>query len=200
MNSFDIFNQNEPKLTIRPESTSILMPLNNDNSNNRFEQNRLLNGKTKYEETNTIIKSLEEEIVNMKHKLSFVYEKDEEIAKLKKTILDLKKENSELKSISDEVIRLRLDNNKLSEELKNKSKLSTKNIEIEEIEEIESDKEEIEEYIDVNIPKLRIILMNRLKNKQKAHIEGLIKMYGLNKKNRVVKSEMKELLEQAIHI
>ncbi len=42
--------------------------------------------------------------------------------------------------------------------------------------------------------------MNRLKNKQKAHIEGLIKIYGLNKKDRVGKSEMKELLEQAIHI
>ena len=48
-----------------------------------FQTDILINGKTKYEEENTIIKSLEEEIVSMKHKLSFVYEKDEEIAKLK---------------------------------------------------------------------------------------------------------------------
>ena len=90
--SIDIFNDSvetsqkttDPMLTFRPESTSLnapeLLPLNNS-PDTRFEQNRLLNGKTKYEETNTIIKSLEEEIVTMKHKLSFVYEKDEEIAK-----------------------------------------------------------------------------------------------------------------------
>ena len=57
-----------------------------NNPDKRFEQNRLLNGKTKYEETNTIIRSLEEEIVSNKHKSSFVYEKDEEIGKLKEKI------------------------------------------------------------------------------------------------------------------
>ena len=59
----------------------------------RFQQNALLNGKTKYEESNTIIQSLEEEIVRMKHKMSFVYEKDEEIAKLKDETHQLKKKN-----------------------------------------------------------------------------------------------------------
>ena len=59
-----------------------LLPLHNK-KDDRFQTDVQLNGKTRFEEKNTIIKSLEEEIVNMKHKLSFVYEKDEEIGKLK---------------------------------------------------------------------------------------------------------------------
>ena len=68
-----------------------LLPLHNK-KDDRFQTDVQLNGKTRFEEKNTIIKSLEEEIVNMKHKLSFVYEKDEEIGKLKGTVNDLKKE------------------------------------------------------------------------------------------------------------
>ena len=51
-----------------------LLPLHN-RKDDRFQTDIQLNGKTKFEESNTIIKSLEEEIVSMKHKLSFVYEK-----------------------------------------------------------------------------------------------------------------------------
>ena len=58
-----------------------LLPLHNK-KDDRFKTDIQLNGKTRFEESNTIIKSLEEEIVSMKHKLSFVYEKDEEIGKL----------------------------------------------------------------------------------------------------------------------
>ena len=83
----------------------------------RFQQNVLLNGKTKYEETNTIIKSLEEEIVSLKYKMSFIYQKDEEIGTLKETIQNLIKENKELDSYSKEVIVLRLENKMLKEEL-----------------------------------------------------------------------------------
>jgi hypothetical protein len=208
--SIDIFNQtNINKLNMRPDTTSLVQPLNND-INDRFNQNRLLNGKTRYEETNTIIKSLEEEIVNMKHKLSFVYEKDEEICKLKDTIISLKNDNKELEVLSNEVVKLRLENKQLTDELmdiknnqiKNKT-ISNKIINNQEIFEdidIIEDIEDIEEYIEVDIPKLRNILMLRLKNKQISHINSLISMYGLNNKRRVCMSEMKELLEQAIHI
>ena len=60
---------------------------------------------------------MEEEIVSMKHKLSFVYEKDEEIAKLKDEINELKKENTELKPYSTEVVKLRLESKQLNDEL-----------------------------------------------------------------------------------
>ena len=42
----------------------------------------------------------------MKHKLSFVYEKDEEIGKLKEQVTELKKNNTELQSLLDDSIKL----------------------------------------------------------------------------------------------
>ena len=110
----------DPLMNFRPQSTSLnapeLLPLHN-NQDKRFEQNRLLNGKTKYEETNTIIKSLEEEIVSMKHKLSFVYEKDEEIGKLKEKVNELKKQVTDLESSTQELVKMRLENKQLQNEL-----------------------------------------------------------------------------------
>jgi hypothetical protein len=43
-------------------------------------------------------------------------------------------------------------------------------------------------------------LLTRLKDKQKDHIEKLIEQYGLKRKNRVKRSLMEEMLEQAIHL
>ena len=224
--------QSDPLLTFRPESTSVnapdLLPLHN-NPDERFKQNRLINGKTKYEEDNTIIKSLEEEIVNMKHKLSFIYEKDEEIAKLKDQVNTLKKQNTELQSYSEEAVKLRIDNKRLEDELvllrvqstssvklTSDNKLLTEklneltkekekekdNFHIEDIENIEDieDIEDIEEMINVNVHHLRRTLLNRLKDKQSEHIESLINTYGLKRKNQVKRSVMERMLGEAIHL
>lgn len=243
--SIDIFNDSvetsqkttDPLLTFRPESTSLnapeLLPLNNS-PDTRFEQNRLLNGKTKYEETNTIIKSLEEEIVTMKHKLSFVYEKDEEIAKLKDELNTLKKENTELQNDLDGNVKLKIENSRLSDELqlikeklnhyeklskenkllKQKLKMRTSKFDkkvIEDIQQIEdisiSDDDDdidivepVDEMINIDIRHLRQVLLTRLKSKQIEHIESLITIYGLKRKNQVKRSVMERMLEEAIHM
>ena len=62
----------------------------------------------------------------------------------------------------------------------------------------EEDKEE--ELMDVNVPHLRKVLFNRLRDKQAHHIEGLINTYNLKKKNKIKKSVLEKLLEQAIHL
>ena len=215
----------DPLMDFRPQSTSLnapdLLPLHN-NPDNRFEQNRLLNGKTKYEETNTIIQSLEEEIVSMKHKLSFVYEKDEEIGKLKEKVNELKKQITDLESSTQELVKMRLENNQLQtelmelkqtrlelEKLTSENKLLREKLksidndeskqvidDIQEIEEIE----EIDEMINVNIHQLKTVLLNRLKDKQISHIESLINTYGLKRKNQVKRSVMERMLEEAIHL
>jgi len=201
----------------RPASSNIsskdLLPLTN-NHEQRFQTDILINGKTHYEEKNTIIKSLEEEIVNMKHKMTFVYEKDEEILKLKEEITNLKKEIKESEIISSQNDELRLENKTLKEQLTDirssqnsqdfllaenkmlKEKLKDESSSIEDIEEIE----EIEEFVDVNIPQLRSVLLNRLKEKQTKHIETLINQYQLKNKNKVKKSVMEQLLLDAIHL
>ena len=210
----------------RPVKASDLLPVNN-NHDKRFEQNALLYGKTRFEEKTTIIKSLEEEIVSMKHKLSFIYEKDTEISKLKDKVLSLQKQIKDLEGETKEVNKLRLSNTKLRNELEqlrlqtnNIDKLETENkLLINKLKDIDSNEtiEEIDDiedidYIDdnddiqkdeemiVNIPLLRKVLFNRLQDKQKKHIETLIHSYGLKKMNKVKKSVMENLLEEAIHL
>jgi len=205
-----------------------LLPLHNKKGD-RFQTDIQLNGKTRFEESNTIIKSLEEEIVNMKHKLSFVYEKDEEIGKLKGTINDLKKDNKELQSYSSECMKLRLEVKQMKDQLdfqelqtnqqdklmkenkllKGKLKEFTKEDEgehsITDITTItdflsDSEEEKEEELMDVNVPHLRKVLFSRLRNKQAHHIEGLINTYNLKNKNKIKKSILEKMLEQAIHL
>ena len=202
-----------------------LLPLHNKRDD-RFQTDIQLNGKTRFEEKNTIIKSLEEEIVNMKHKLSFVYEKDEEIGKLKENINDLKKEIKELQGYSSECMKLRLENKNLKDQLdllsmnKNTNdKLESENMNLKDkikeltneentitdITEFISDDDDLsyesdEELMDVNVPQLRSVLFRRLQDKQKQHIDNLINSYDLRRKNKVKKSVLEKMLEQAIHL
>jgi len=234
------------KLNFRPESSSLdLLPVTIIDE--RFKQNQLINGKTRYEQENTIIKSLEEEIVNMKNKMSFVYEKDEEIGKLNEEIISLKKQLADYNSYSEEVVSLRTLNNKLNEEVESlrleNNKLNEQililNNELKKFKELEIENdtpleekelikqlnekiellesklrekttvttvaktdiiEDIDEMIDINVHHLREVLTNRLKVKQTEHIESLIESYGLRRTNRVKKSVMEKMLEEAIHL
>ena len=213
----------------KKDDTSVLakdlLPLHNKRDD-RFQTDIQLNGKTRFEEKNTIIKSLEEEIVNMKHKLSFVYEKDEEIGKLKGTVNDLKKEIKELQSYSSECMKLRLENKNLKDQLdlqsmnkntNDKLESENKNLKdkikeltnedntITDITEFISDDDDLsyesdEELMDVNVPQLRSVLFRRLQDKQKQHIDNLINSYDLKRKNKVKKSVLEKMLEQAIHL
>jgi len=206
-----------------------LLPLHNK-KDDRFQTDIQLNGKTRFEETNTIIKSLEEEIVSMKHKLSFVYEKDTEIGKLKELVNGLKKDNKELQRSSQESTKLRIENKQLKDQLdlvsmkdnqndklisenrllKDRLKEVTKeDNSITDITDVLSDSDEgagagadslEEEMMDINIPQLRKVLLTRLKDKQTEHIENLINSYNLRKMNKVKKSVLERMLEEAIHL
>jgi len=205
-----------------------LLPLHNK-KDDRFQTDIQLNGKTRFEEKNTIISSLEEEIVSMKHKLSFVYEKDTEIGKLKEMMNELKKENKELVSSSNECVKLRLEvkqlkdkidfqglqtnqtdklikeNNLLKVKLKELTKEDNSSLtDITDFTDIISDSEEddyhTEELMDVNVPHLRSVLFRRLRDKQAHHIESLINSYNLKQKNKIKKSVLEKMLEQAIHL
>jgi hypothetical protein len=207
-------------LDFRPDSTTTmahnLLPLNN-NPENRFQTDIIINGKTRYEEENTIIKSLEEELVTMKHKMSFVYEKDEEIATLTDKVTILSKENKLLQENVSELNRLRLENKQLKDKLdlqtlseSSNDKLESENKMLKDkLKELSNDSDsesiaDIDEVsdvmMDVNIPHLRKVLLSRLKDKQTQHIENLIGSYGLKHKNKVKKSIMEKMLEEAIHL
>lgn len=173
------------KLNFRPESSSISVPelLPVTSNDERFKQNQLINGKTRYEQENTIIKSLEEEIVNMKHKMSFIYEKDEEIGKLNEEIIGLKKQLADYISYSEEVVSLRLENNKLNEQiLELHNELKQEKTSIQE----ESDSKGSEELIKQLNDKIEL-LENQLKDRTKVStvtntdiIEDIDEMIDIN--------------------
>ena len=129
--SFDIFNDVERSAYSKQgSSTSMDNPINDLNKGkpNRFETDIMLNGKTKFQDSNTIINSLQDELLTLKEKMKFVYEKDEEIQKLKYEIDKMSKEASELASNRQELFRLKEENRSLRDEVEkgrtNEMKLS----------------------------------------------------------------------------
>jgi len=71
----------EDKIKEKPLQGEYLLPINN--MDNRFQTDILINGKTNFEKENNIINSMTDEIISLKEKISFVYEKDTEIQELK---------------------------------------------------------------------------------------------------------------------
>ena len=59
---------------------------NKNNNYERLQNNIYLNKRESYDDSNKLINSLNEELLSLKRKMKFVYEKDEEIQKLKTKI------------------------------------------------------------------------------------------------------------------
>ena len=85
----------------------------------RFQTDIIINGKTNFEKDNTIISSLNDEIVSLKEKMRFVTEKDEKIHKLQLEITSLKKDNIDNNRIKEENSKYRVENKKLRDEADN---------------------------------------------------------------------------------
>lgn len=119
ISNFDIFNDVErAAYSKQGESTILDNPVNelNKGKPNRFETDIMLNGKTKFQDSNTIINSLQDELLSLKEKMKLVYDKDEEIQKLKYEIDKMSKEASELASNRQELFRLKEENRQLRDE------------------------------------------------------------------------------------
>ena len=109
----------------------------------------------------------------MKHKMSFVYEKDEEIGKLNEEIISLKKQLADYIGYSEEVVSLRSENNKLNEQI-----LELHN-ELKQEKESESDgSKELIKQLNDKIKQLNdkiVLLENQLKDKT-TKFQLLLKM------------------------
>ena len=113
--NFDIFNDiTRPGSTLSPKE---LVPTRTHED--RFQTDIIINGKTNFEKDNTIIKSLNDEIVTLKNKMRFVTEKDENIHKLRLEVTSLKKDIAELNRTSGQYNHAKIENQKLRDELDN---------------------------------------------------------------------------------
>lgn len=115
--NFDIFNDVERGAFTKSTVTDNPVTDVNKGKPNRFETDIMLNGKTKFQDSNTIINSLQDELLSLKEKMKLVYEKDEEIQKLKYEMDTMSKEASQLATNRQELYRLKEDNKGLRDQI-----------------------------------------------------------------------------------
>lgn len=175
------------------------IPLRNSSITDRFESDTFINNKESFESNNSRINSLNEEIRELKMKCREIYEKDEMIVSLRKECEDLKNLLNDYEKCKGENEFLRKENNKLKDEIKS---LKDENISLKNKKdcEIKGESSKKDDKIDVDIDKIKNILLNRLKNTHHKHIDDLIEEYNLNDCKRIDKSVMEELLYKAIHV
>ena len=174
------------------------IPLRNSSLTDRFESDTFINNKESFESNNSRINSLNEEIRELKMKCREIYEKDEMIVSLRKECEDLKDSLNNYEKCKGENDFLRKENDKLKNEIKSLKDEKNKDISKEDKNRGESSKKD--DKIDVDIDKIKNILLNRLKNTHHKHIDDLIEEYNLIDCKRIDKSVMEELLYKAIHI
>jgi len=178
-------------------------PLRNNSVTNSFEDNTFINHKESFENNNSRINSLNEEIREYKDKLKILYAKEEEIRSLKTDCETLQKEVDECTKAKGENHFLRNENSRLKQELSDSIKIKEENRLLKEKikdHELIDDESKEEEKIPIDITKIKKILFTRLKDYHEKHINDLIDQYDLTKKKEIDKSMMEKILFEAIHV
>ena len=193
------------------------------NKYNRLESNIYLNKRESYDDSNKLINSLNEELLSLKRKMKFVYEKDEEIQKLKNKVNELQSNNiNSQDKCQTENITLRFSLSSLEE--KNKEYLnrineliSSENKEVELLNELKKDNSllkrelnllkkredfdvevKVKEKVKVDIQKLKRILSKKLENKREDKINRLLKEYNIVDKKEIDKNIIEKLIKETI--
>ena len=201
------------------------IPLRNSSMTDRFESDTFINHKESFEQNNSRINSLNDEIRELKNKLKLVYEKDDEIQKLKNELaqhelklkdseryqndnIRLRSENDSLKRELDmlkitglEVDKYKSENTLLKKKVIELSKADDNEVSLDESNNLDSvDAVETVEKVPVDVTRLKSVLYNRLKSYHENHIESLILQYDLNEKTEIEKNLMEKILLEAIHV
>jgi len=164
----------------------------------------------------------EEEIYKLQCEIKQLKQEIQDYELQKSELEKLKLENKQLRDINDRTQIQIMNNQSLTQEnklLKKKLKeielkegdedtdigLNT-NIDIE-TEDYKDDKSNdkgneltVHEEIQINVPQLKIVLYNRLKEYHEKHIDELISYYKLESKESIDKLTMEKILLEAIHI
>ena len=193
------------------------------NKYNRLESNIYLNKRESYDDSNKLINSLNEELLSLKRKMKFVYEKDEEIQKLKNKVNEL--QSNDIKSqdkYKTENIALKLSLSSLEE--KNKEYLnrineliSNENKEVELLNKLKKDNSllkrelnllkkredfdvevKVKEKVKVDIQKLKRILSKKLENKRNNKVDQLLEEYNIINQREIDKDIIEKLIRKII--
>lgn len=100
-----------------PKNTLSLRKLG-ENNMDRFQTDISLHGKTKYQDKDNLIHSLQEELSTMKYKMSFYFEKEKEIQDLQQKIKKLEDEIKNVNKYKLLILKLKKTNDNISEHYK----------------------------------------------------------------------------------
>jgi len=100
-----------------PKNTLSLRKMG-ENNMERFQTDISLNGKTKYQDKDNLIHSLQEELSTMKYKMSFYFEKEKEIQDLQQKIKSLEDEIKNVNKYKILILKLKKTNDNISEHYK----------------------------------------------------------------------------------
>lgn len=227
-NDIDSLNDMGDLTRMAYQNKSSDIPLRNKSMTDRFETDTFINHKESFEQNNSRINGLNDEIRELKTQLKEIYKKDEQISSLKNELNDKISEIENLKiiennyrisidenrTLKNELDLLRIqssDNEKITNEnfrLKkkivelvknNKKDLNSDRNNIE-IEDLDINDNTNEKMIIVDVPKIKMILSERLKSYHEKHINKLIEDYKLNETEKINESTMKKLLVETIHL
>jgi len=175
------------------------IPLRNNSATDRFEENTFINHKESFENNNSRINTLNEEVREYKEKLKTLYEKDEEILSLRTDCETLKKEVEEYTKVKGENTFLRNENSRLKQELSTLAKVKEENTTLR-AKSKDNEYGSEEEKVKIDVTKIKSVLSARLKDYHEKHINDLIDQYDLTKKKEIDKSVMEKILLEAIHV
>ena len=182
----------------------------------RLLSNISVNKKESFDDQNKTINSLNEQILDLKRKMTFVTEKDKEIQQLKDKNLELKndsdilnkqtnKNNLDIRKLNNEIDELKKNNNDTNELQKENSLLrrelhQMKNKEIDEIEEtINFDVDvKVVEKVKVDINKLKNLLHTKLKTNQDKKVNELLNKYNITNNKEVDKDIISKIIKSLI--
>ncbi len=89
-----------------------------ENNMERFQTDIILNGKTKYQDKDNLINSLQEELSTMKYKMSFYFDKEKEIQGLQKKIKVLEDDIKNVNKYKHLILKLKKTNDNINEHYK----------------------------------------------------------------------------------
>ena len=181
----------------------------NDNNplNNNLLPNVAINNKQSFDEGNSTINRLNEEILKLKRKTQFVDEKDKQITKLEKQVNELKREletrNSELKELKRQMetlgdLNLNIDSNELERE---NSLLKR------EIERLKRDNStnidfdyhvRVEDTIVLNTDKIKNIIKSKSGYSQNDKVDFVLKKYKLKNGNSVDRKLLSKIIQEIL--
>ncbi|MBD27622.1 MAG: hypothetical protein CMO38_00040 [Verrucomicrobiaceae bacterium] len=87
-----------------------------ENTMERFNADISIHGRTKYEDKDNMIHSLQEEINTMKYKMTFYFEKEKEIQELKETVKKLEEEIKKINKYKGLIVTLKKKNDYITDE------------------------------------------------------------------------------------